>query len=156
MPQKNAPKCIQCENKYSPMWRNAENGQICQTCYEFNRNGSTKIEPADAIDTNENSNNGSGTGEIEKKLRKSTRTTRYKTRNTGNNTVNKSQPKGRNRRNIFKRNPTKTPVVTATTTSVESLFFNVNRFLFFTRDFILKEYFSIHRDRMCKLVILLH
>lgn len=44
---------------------------------------------------------------------------------TGGGGGSKTAPKGRNRRNLFKKVPTKTPTVTATTTCVESLFYNV-------------------------------
>lgn len=138
MPQKTLPKCIQCENGYSPMWRNIDNGQICQTCYELDKSNTIKSE-AEALEQIENSNNGSGACQDEKKLRKSTRTTRYKARANANaisaaaatsvsgvGTVSKPLPKGRNRRNIFKKNPVKSPVVTASTTVVESLFYNVS------------------------------
>lgn len=134
MPQKSLPKCVQCENGYSPMWRNAENGQICQTCYELDKSKTIKTE-AEALDQNENSNSGC-TGPDEKKLRKSTRSTRYKNRansivantavGTAGPTVAKPLPKGRNRRNIFKKTPVKTPVVTSTTTVVDSLFYSVS------------------------------
>lgn len=149
MPQKTLPKCIQCENGYSPMWRNTDNGQICQTCYELDKSKTIKSEAEANLDQNDNSNNGGGVGgQDEKKLRKSTRSTRYKARANANaalaadrataavssnnasggtaGTVStKPLPKGRNRRNIFKKNPVKSPVVTATTTVVDSLFFNV-------------------------------
>lgn len=137
MPQKSLPKCVQCENGYSPMWRNTENGQICQTCYELDKSNTIKTE-AEALDQSENSNNGT-TGSVvdEKKLRKSTRTTRYKNRVTAASAAStaigaagppaaKPLPKGRNRRNIFKKMPVKTPVVTSTTTVVDSLFYNVS------------------------------
>lgn len=45
----------------------------------------------------------------------------------GNGNGSKAAPKGRSRRNLFKKIPTKTPTATATTTCVESLFFNVSR-----------------------------
>lgn len=126
MSQKIIPKCIQCNLLESPMWRNIENGHICHSCYEENKsNLKNELEP----ENNENSN---GNGVDEKKLRKSTRSTRYKPKNSSTPTINsKNILKGKSRRNIFKKNPTKSPIVTATTSLVESIFYNVMNLLIY-------------------------
>lgn len=115
------PLCVQCNNSESIIWRNLENGEICNSCYESNKTSlKNEIEPQNG----ENSNNGD-----EKKIRKSTRSTRYKAKSTS---VLKSIPKGKSRRIIFKKNPVKTPTnsQTATTTTKNNLFYNVNPFYF--------------------------
>lgn len=146
MPQKGGPKCVQCDSVESLMWRVVEPGNLCQSCYEYNKNHlKSELEPEGA-EGNSTSNNAE-----EKKLRKSTRSTRYKakggttpgtTSNPGSTAggngggssaqssvtqTSKSVPKGRGRRNIFKKPPTKAPIRTATTTSVDSLFYNVSQ-----------------------------
>lgn len=143
MPQK--PKCIQCDTLESLMWRNVEAGNICQSCYEYNKhNLKSELEPEGA------EANASSNGAEEKKLRKSTRSTRYKAKSyttagtasnpgsaaagnggtssaqSGTPLTSKTVPKGRGRRNMFKKPPTKAPIRTATTTSVDSLFHNVS------------------------------
>lgn len=119
MPQKLCPKCVQCEKLESIMWRSLENGQICNDCYETNRESiKSELEPSEGID-----NNGD-----EKKLRKSTRSTRFKSSKTA--PINsKVIPKGggRSRRCIFKKTPFKLPTQTATTQTCESLFYKVNQ-----------------------------
>lgn len=113
------PLCVQCNNSDSIIWRNLENGEICNSCYESNKTSlKNEIEPQNG----ENSNNGD-----EKKIRKSTRSTRYKAKSLS---VLKSIPKGKSRRIIFKKTPFKTPSnsQSATTTTKTNLFYNVNRF----------------------------
>lgn len=139
MPQKVIPKCVQCETLESPLWRNIENGHICHSCYEENKtNLKNELEP----ETEPN-----GNGEEKKLLRKSTRSTRYKAKlgtaqitSSGNGAavgtpvgvvLNSTQPnpktipKGKSRRNIFKKHPCKAPTASATTSYVESIFYNV-------------------------------
>lgn len=128
------------------MWRIVEAGKICQSCYEDNKNIlKSELEPEGA-ETSAISN-----GAEEKKLRKSTRSTRYKAKSgtaaatvsqtgttsggngggsnaqSGPTPTSKTVPKGRGRRNIFKKPPIKAPIHTATTTSVDSLFYNVRK-----------------------------
>lgn len=128
------------------MWRIVETGSICQSCYEDNKNNlKSELEPEGAEGT------AISNGAEEKKLRKSTRSTRYKAKSgtavgtssnpgstpgsngggtsaqSGPTQTSKTVPKGRGRRNIiFKKPPTKAPIRTATTTSVDSLFYNVS------------------------------
>ncbi|XP_055694655.1 GATA zinc finger domain-containing protein 1 [Lutzomyia longipalpis] len=98
------PKCIQCERTSSVMWWSIANGEICNECNEQKKNGGEQDEQCE-----------------EKTLRKSSRITRMRIKyNSG---IVRGIPKGKSRRNIFKKIPVKTPTVTATTTSVESIFF---------------------------------
>lgn len=116
MPQKVTPKCIQCEKNESILWRSIENGQLCNECYEHNRdNLKCELEP----ESTSGENNGD-----DKKLRKSTRATRFKSKNAiaGAKTI----PKGRSRRYIFKKMPFKTPTVVATIQTCDNLFYKVN------------------------------
>ncbi|XP_059607646.1 GATA zinc finger domain-containing protein 1 [Phlebotomus argentipes] len=103
------PKCTQCDRTTSVMWWNVANGEICNECNETKKNG-------DGDDCSE-----------EKSIRKSTRITRMRIKyNAG---IVRGIPKGKSRRNIFKKAPpTKTPTVTATTTTMESLFFGQTYF----------------------------
>lgn len=128
------------------MWRMVEAGNICQSCYEDNKNNlKNELEPEGA------EANASSVGAEEKKIRKSTRSTRYKAKGgttpgttpiagstpsgngsgpsaqSGPTLPTKTVPKGRGRRNMFKKPPMKAPIRTATTTSVDSLFYNVSR-----------------------------
>lgn len=115
MPQKVILKCIQCEKNESIMWRSIDNGQLCNECYEHNRdNLKCELEP-DSVATENNVD--------DKKLRKSTRATRFKSKNT--NSGAKTIPKGRSRRYIFKKMPFKTPTIVATTQTCDNLFYKV-------------------------------
>lgn len=123
MPLKPPPKCIQCDKTDSLMWRNVEIGEICNDCYEQNRdNLKSELEP-DCMD-------GTGTGNEEKKVRKSTRSTRFKSKS--NSTTNKGIPKGKSRRCIFKKTPYKSPSIPATTTTCDNLFYKVCLLIHFT------------------------
>uniref|UniRef100_A0A1B0DDZ6 Uncharacterized protein n=2 Tax=Phlebotomus papatasi TaxID=29031 RepID=A0A1B0DDZ6_PHLPP len=101
------PKCSQCDRTSSVMWWSVSNGEICNECNELKKNG----------DQDEN-----GSQCEEKSIRKSTRITRMRIKyNAG---IIRGIPKGKSRRNIFKKAPpAKTPTITATTSTVESLFF---------------------------------
>ena len=112
MGQKVQPKCMQCEKTESVMWRNIEIGQICNECFELNReNVKRELENESENDKN-------------KKIRKSTRCTRN--RKVSPTNPKQQIPKGKSRRCIFKGNkPMRTPTTTASTQSVNSLFYNV-------------------------------
>lgn len=106
-------KCIQCDKNESIMWRRLENGEICNDCYEDNRdNLKNELEPENTEYMFE-----------ERKLRKSTRATRFKSKTLPLN--NRIIPKGKSRRNIFKKTPHKTPTERATTTTRESFYYKV-------------------------------
>lgn len=122
------------------MWRRIDdNQQICNDCYEKNRNNlKEELESANTAFVAKTDEKKTTT-----RLRKSTRSTRYKAKSgsiaatvqngpTANNT-NGSQPKpatqkggGRGRRNLQRRAPMKAPTMTATTSFVKSLFYKVN------------------------------
>lgn len=130
MPPKLQPKCFQCDKTETSMWRNTENGQLCQECHDQN-SSQVKTELTDT-ETNGESSNGNTTITTttatsnqpdEKKLRKSTRATRFKTKAGQAGQAAKNVPKGRSRRNIFKKNPFKTPIIQASTHTVESCFY---------------------------------
>ncbi|XP_055913264.1 GATA zinc finger domain-containing protein 1 [Eupeodes corollae] len=146
MPPKVQPKCIQCEKNDSPMWRNTDLGQLCQECYDQNSNqiktepsvgpaaaetentSTEQQQPSNGNNNNGNSNNSTTSNPPppppdEKKLRKSTRATRFKTKSGQAGQTGKNLPKGRSRRNIFKKTPFKTPIVQASTHTVECLFY---------------------------------
>lgn len=129
MPPKVQPKCVQCEKTETPMWRNTENGQLCQECHDQSTN-QIKTEPAETENTEESSNGNdkstaktTTTNENEKKLRKSTRATRFKTKGGQSGQAAKNVPKGRSRRNIFKKTPFKTPIVQASTHTTDCVFY---------------------------------
>lgn len=151
MPPNRGPiKCTQCNSGTSLMWYQInENQQICNDCYENNRNNlKDELEPgtmpnlavSTALVTQKNN---------EKKttrLRKSTRTTRYKSKSSAgamaqsvgvNGGANGGGPPGtqsksggqksgsRGRRGLTRRAPLKAPSMSATTSFVKSLFYKV-------------------------------
>ncbi|XP_063696533.1 GATA zinc finger domain-containing protein 1 [Culicoides brevitarsis] len=106
MPYKQPPKCVQCEKTESILWRNLELGVFCQECFEKNESQekTEKTEP-DSEETN-------------------TKTNRKATRSTRAGKSNSSVPKGKGRRCIFKKTPFKTPTITATTYTSDTIFYN--------------------------------
>lgn len=137
------PTCVQCSTSDSLLWRNAENGQICNECHITNNVTkeikieltAIKIEKDDDKDEIEGKNDKDGESTPAKATgkgtRKSTRATRYKIK-TPAPTPNKTPaPRGRGRRSIFKRQPLKAPTATATVVTSDSIFYKVNLFLVF-------------------------
>ncbi|XP_067634577.1 GATA zinc finger domain-containing protein 1 [Eurosta solidaginis] len=146
------PRCVECQKTETLLWRQVGNGEgkICQACYEI-KDSKYLVESNAAVgdkineelktkaqkDLKDFSENKTVIGSDEKKLRKSTRSTRFKAKasNTSVSTTStnynapgapnnsKAQSKGRNRRNIFKKFPFKTPVAQATTHIVDSVFY---------------------------------
>lgn len=159
-PTKIVPKCVQCESLESFMWRVLDDNSaqhICQTCYEENQHKNEAETSETTGGNNGNNNNNNEEKKLRKSTRttryKSNRTPASSAAGGGggggtlaassatnsNNgqqggggcaVIVKSVPRGKSRRNIFKKNPTKTPHRTATTTSVESVFYNVSIFSF--------------------------
>ncbi|XP_004518818.1 GATA zinc finger domain-containing protein 1 [Ceratitis capitata] len=149
MSNKIEPKCIECSKTETLLWRPAEHGgEICHECYEQKENILVEI-PFTSMDSDrlieefkskaqKDVTDGKSTVTAEeKKIRKSTRSTRFKAKGS-NQSINtptlsfhsqslpntsKIQSRSRSRRNIFKKNPLKTPITQATTHVVESVFY---------------------------------
>uniref|UniRef100_A0A1A9VTL3 GATA zinc finger domain-containing protein 1 n=1 Tax=Glossina austeni TaxID=7395 RepID=A0A1A9VTL3_GLOAU len=148
MPPKSTPVCIVCKNVESLLWRSADQGQICQECFQSREskdkdvlenniveiNEDNKIKTTKEKDNKETAGENKNSAGEEKRLRKSTRATRFKAKLNNANTNGSGEKtgssgastkiscKGRNRRSLFKRTPFKTPLAQATTHSVESVF----------------------------------
>lgn len=122
MPYKPPPKCVQCGTTETQLWRNLDLGIFCCECYEKNESGgdiaeTVKKEEADKDkgkdgDTQENTD---GTTTTMQKGKKNTRARASK--------VASKDSKGKSRRCIFKRQPFKTPTVTVTTHTTDSVFY---------------------------------
>lgn len=142
---------MQCNCTESFLWKPAgENQHLCNDCFEKNSKN-VKIE----LDTMTTVTTFATTAyqrpdERKTRLRKSTRSTRYSGKNgngsASNATTNNGSgaasavttkvsgvKSGRGRRSLFRRPPMKAPTISATTTSVKSLFYKVH-----TLDIILK------------------
>ncbi|GBP56385.1 GATA zinc finger domain-containing protein 1 [Eumeta japonica] len=128
------PTCVQCNTTDTFLWRNAENGQICNDCYLSNNaqkevktlttsikpeNEEKKDDKEEEVKTDVESTPAKATG---KGTRKSTRSTRYKLK-TPAPPVKPTPPRGRGRRSIFKRQPLKAPTATATVVTSDSIFY---------------------------------
>lgn len=138
-PTRASIKCTQCKSTDSLMWRQiTDNQQICNDCYEKNRNHlKDELEPTTSTGVTISApTTATKTDDKKSKLRKSTRSTRYKARGGGGAGAQTSgttmtQPKpnkggARGRRTMFRRAPVKAPTTCATTTFVKSLFFKVS------------------------------
>lgn len=92
MPFGSKPECVNCGTKETPLWHSTENGNLCNDCLEKKRsaeaNGETKNEEDDK-------------GGTLKPIRRSTRITRYC--NSKSSGPHKIVPKGKGRRNLFKK-----------------------------------------------------
>ncbi|KAM3958743.1 GATA zinc finger domain-containing protein 1 [Aphomia sociella] len=129
------PVCVQCNANDSLLWRNADNGQICNDCHLSNTAAETKLEitvKVEAEDKKEekddDKNNKSEADSTPAKAtgkgtRKSTRSTRYKPKTTTPAPTKAAAPRGRGRRSIFKRQPLKAPTATATVVTSDSVFY---------------------------------
>ncbi|XP_026748553.1 GATA zinc finger domain-containing protein 1 [Galleria mellonella] len=132
------PVCVQCNTNDSLLWRNAENGQICNDCHLANTAAETKAdisvktetddkkeekddEKSSKTDTDSTPAKATGKG-----TRKSTRSTRYKPKTTTPAPPKPPAPRGRGRRSIFKRPPLKAPTATATVVTSDSVFYKGN------------------------------
>lgn len=127
MPLKTKPQCTKCQKTESSMWTTDESGTICLECSSEQKVIEPKTEPADdtksdtaSLNDNKETDNGSN-GKV---VRRSTRSTRYC--KTKQNPYAKSlPPKGKGRRVIFKKTPTKAPSAVATPITSNSVFYKV-------------------------------
>ncbi|XP_026316189.1 GATA zinc finger domain-containing protein 1 [Hyposmocoma kahamanoa] len=132
------PTCVQCSTNDSLLWRNAENGQICNECHIANNVTkevkieltAIKVEKDDDRDDlegkNDRDNESTPAKATGKGTRKSTRATRYKSKTPAPTPNKPPAPRGRGRRSIFKRQPLKAPTATATVVTSDSIFYKGN------------------------------
>ena len=91
MPLGNKPKCVKCGTHETPLWHSTDAGNLCNACLEDERNA----EASTSSKTDEEDRSGS------LKPRRSTRITRYcNTKAIGPHRI---VPKGKGRRNLFKK-----------------------------------------------------
>lgn len=91
MPLGNKPECVKCGVRETPLWHSTDAGNLCNACLENKRHTETKV-PAKA----EEEDKGGGS-----RPRRSTRITKYcNAKPTGSHKV---VPKGKGRRNLFKK-----------------------------------------------------
>lgn len=129
------PTCVQCSTNDSLLWRNVENGQICNECHITNNvTKEVKVElTAIKIEKDDDDLDGKNEKDSEstpakatgKGTRKSTRATRYKSKTPAPTPNKPPAPRGRGRRSIFKRQPLKAPTATATVVTSDSIFYKV-------------------------------
>lgn len=141
MSQKTKLICIKCEKTESPLWHPYEDGILCNDCQiikdePLKEPHEIKKEPEDR-DEGENSNGSKNENGSSKVLRRSTRNTRqYKTRLNPFALPKAVLPKGKGRRVIFKKTPTKAPTAVATPVTSDSIFYKVtlinNTYILFT------------------------
>lgn len=135
-----SPICSQCNCTESFLWKLiGENQHICNDCFDKNSKN-VKSEPS-TVTTASTLASAARAEERKARLRKSTRSTRYSGKNgnglphaaasNGSGVASANTNKaagvksGRGRRSLFRRPPMKAPVISATTTSVKSLFYKV-------------------------------
>lgn len=100
------PQCIQCQSTESAMWRNTELGFICNECSQKHQEEEkqlalSQLKEEALASKNQNSDSSSASKIM---LRKSTRMTRnYKTRLNPYALPKPLAPKGKGRRNLFKK-----------------------------------------------------
>lgn len=99
------PECIQCQRTESAMWRNTELGFICNECSQKHKEEEKLLmlsQQKEEAYASKNQSDYQSTSKI--MLRKSTRMTRnYKTRLNPYALPKPLAPKGKGRRNIFKK-----------------------------------------------------
>ncbi|KAK6620384.1 hypothetical protein RUM43_014201 [Polyplax serrata] len=120
------PECIQCQRTESAMWRNTELGFICNECSQKHKEEEKQLILSQQKEENlSNKNQNSDSSSTSKiMLRKSTRMTRnYKTRLNPYALPKPLAPKGKGRRNIFKKMPMKAPSAVATTVTSNYIFY---------------------------------
>lgn len=133
MPQKTKPICTKCEKIESPLWHTSESGILCNDCQitkdePIKQPDEIKKEPEDGDELENNSNESkSNENGSSRAVRRSTRSTRrYKTRLNPFALPKAVLPKGKGRRVIFKKTPTKAPAAVATPVTSDSVFYKVN------------------------------
>lgn len=127
MPLKTKPVCSKCEKTESPMWQATENGILCSDCDKEQRE---QLKEANLIKTepeeNTESNGSKSNDNCSKGPRRSTRNTRYRNTRLNPFALPKALlPKGKSRRIIFKKTPTKAPTAVATPVTSDSVFYKV-------------------------------
>lgn len=100
------PECIQCQSTESAMWRNTELGFICNECSQKHKEEERLLALSqmkeEALANKSQNSDVSSSSKI--MLRKSTRMTRnYKTRLNLYASPKPLAPKGKGRRNLFKK-----------------------------------------------------
>lgn len=91
MPLGSKPECAKCGTRETPLWHSTDAGNLCNACLEDERN----VEANSSSKADEEDKSGS------LKPRRSTRITRYcNSKATG---PHKVIPKGKGRRNLFKK-----------------------------------------------------
>ncbi|XP_076678966.1 GATA zinc finger domain-containing protein 1 [Andrena cerasifolii] len=112
MPLGDKPECVKCGTRETPLWHSTETGNLCNTCLEDERSSETN--PAARNEEEDK-------GGLLKPTRRSTRITRYCNSKTG--ISHKILPKGKGRRNLFKKTPVKAPTATATPVTSSFVFY---------------------------------
>nr|XP_012142957.1 PREDICTED: GATA zinc finger domain-containing protein 1 isoform X2 [Megachile rotundata] len=102
MPLGSKPECVKCGTRETPLWHSTEAGNLCNSCLENERNSE--------VNSNVKNEDEDKAGSL-KPTRRSTRITRYCNSKT---VSHKIIPKGKGRRNLFKKTPVKAPTATAT------------------------------------------
>ncbi|KAJ8686205.1 hypothetical protein QAD02_021999 [Eretmocerus hayati] len=108
------PVCTKCETRESQLWHCTDEGNICNQC---------SVQPRinDSIHSNKRN-------EDDHTQRKCARVTRFSCKQPNPNQNSKSALKGKGRRHIFKRNPTKSPAATATPVTSNYVFYKGSYF----------------------------
>lgn len=91
MPLGSKPECVKCGTRETPLWHSTEAGNLCNSCLEDERNSEVNLNTK-----NEEEDKG---GSL-KPTRRSTRITRYC---NSKPISHKIVPKGKGRRNLFKK-----------------------------------------------------
>lgn len=91
MPLGKKPECTKCGTKETILWHATDAGNWCNNCLEEDKNSNVKVQKEEEKNVNS------------KPARKSTRVTRYCKPNLVAPPLKSSAPKGRGRRNIFKK-----------------------------------------------------
>lgn len=91
MPLGNKPACVRCGTRETPLWHSTDAGNLCNACLEDERNA----EAGASSKADEEDKSGS------LRPRRSTRITKYcNSKGTGSHRI---VPKGKGRRNLFKK-----------------------------------------------------
>lgn len=111
MPLGSKPECAKCGTRDTPLWHSTDAGNLCNSCLEDERNSETNS----PVKADEEDKSGS------LRPRRSTRITRYcNAKTTG---AHKVIPRGKGRRNLFKKTPVKAPTATATPVTSNFVFY---------------------------------
>lgn len=132
MPLRSKPVCSKCEKTEALLWIQSETGILCSDCDselkdQLKNLNLKKEDPEENIECASNSSETkSNENGNTKTLRRSTRNARhYKTRLNPFALPKAMLPKGKGRRIIFKKTPTKAPTAVATPVTSDSIFYKV-------------------------------